>query len=112
MNYRCILSALVISAVTTTGCNRPRMDEKVVDLQTTGVGSIVRVDPAFDSLVPPTAKIEKILGGQDFTEGPMYMREGFLLFSDIPRNTIYKWQPDGTLTEFRKPSGYSGTDAP
>ena len=112
MNCGCILSSLVVAAVTTVGCSTPRVDDKAVDLQTTGVGSIVRVDPAFDSLVPPTAKLEKILGGQDFTEGPMYMREGYLLFSDIPRNTIYKWQADGTVSEFRKPSGYSGTDAP
>ena len=72
----------------------------------------MRVDPAFDSLVPPTAKIEKLLGGQEFTEGPMYMREGYLLFSDIPRNIIYKWQADGTVSEFRKPSGFWGDGAP
>ncbi|MEO8125921.1 MAG: SMP-30/gluconolactonase/LRE family protein [Bryobacteraceae bacterium] len=107
-----MLSAVVMLAVINTGCTRSNVDEKMVDLQTTGVGSIVRLDPAFDSLVPTSAKIEKLLGGQEFTEGPMYMREGFLLFSDIPRNAIYKWTADGTVTEFRKQSGYSGTDAP
>ncbi len=112
MNYRYVLSALMIGAVAIIGCNRPRVEEKAVDIQTNGVGSIVSLDPAFNSLVPPTAKIEKIIGGHDFTEGPLYMREGFLLFSDIPRNTIYKWMPDGTETEFRKPSGYNGIDAP
>jgi gluconolactonase len=74
--------------------------------------SVVRADAALDKLVPPSAKIEKIASGFDFTEGPVYMPEGFLLFSDIPRNTIYKWMPDGTVSEFRKPSGFNGTDAP
>ena len=75
-------------------------------------GSVVRADAALDKLVPPTAKIEKIANGFDFTEGPVYMPEGYLLFSDIPRNTIYKWMPDGKVSEFRKPSGFNGTDAP
>ena len=34
-----------------------------------GVGSIVRLDPAFDSLVPQDAQIEKVAGGFQFTEG-------------------------------------------
>src|SRR5258705_7269824 len=113
MYYRYVLAVVAASAVVTAmSCSRPKTEENIVDLQTTGVGSIVRVDPAFDALVPPTAKIEKLLGGHEFTEGPMYMREGYLLFSDIPRNTIYKWQPDARFSEFRKPSGYDGNDAP
>src|SRR5258705_12937372 len=113
MNYRYVLrAAAVAAALTFLGCNRPRIEEKTVDIQMTGVGTIVRLAPAFDSLVPPTAKIEKLVGGHDFTEGPMYMREGYLLFSDIPRNTIYKWMPDARFSEFRKPSGYDGNDAP
>jgi gluconolactonase len=113
MYYRYVLAVVAASAlVAAMGCSRPKTQENVVDVQMTGVGSIVRVDPAFDALVPPTAKIEKLLGGHEFTEGPMYMREGYLLFSDIPRNTIYKWQPETTETVFRKPSGYSGSDAP
>jgi gluconolactonase len=75
-------------------------------------GSVVRADAALDKLVPPTARIEKIATGFDFTEGPVYMPQGYLLFSDIPRNTIYKWMPDGTVSEFRKPSGFNGKDAP
>jgi gluconolactonase len=75
-------------------------------------GSVVRADAALDKLVPPAARIEKIGNGFDFTEGPVYMPEGYLLFSDIPRNTIYKWMPDGKVAEFRKPSGFNGKDAP
>jgi gluconolactonase len=76
------------------------------------VGSLVRLDPAFDAIAPKEAAIEKIAGGFDFTEGPLYLREGALLFSDVPRNVIYRWTPGSTATEFRKPSGYDGSDAP
>ena len=42
-----------------------------------------------------------------FTEGPVWRPEGYLLFSDIPANIIYKWKPGGELEKFRSPSGNS-----
>ncbi len=71
--------------------------------QSAGVGRVVRVDPALDKLVPAGAKIEKLAGGFQFTEGPIWMRDGYLLFSDIPANAIMKWTPDGKVSAFRKP---------
>jgi gluconolactonase len=74
--------------------------------------TVAKKDAALDELVSSSAKIEKLAGGFQFTEGPLYYREGYLLFSDVPANIIYKWTKDGKATEFRKPSGYDGTDAP
>jgi gluconolactonase len=76
-------------------------------------GSIDRVDPALDAIVPAEAKIEKLAGGFAFTEGPIWFKqERYLLFSDIPGNAIHKWTPDGKVALFRKPSGYDRNDAP
>jgi gluconolactonase len=70
---------------------------------------IVRLDPRFDKLVPFNIKIEKIAGGHKWVEGPVWNRRGeFLLFSDIPDNSIYKWQPGKGKSLFLKPSGYTG----
>jgi len=75
--------------------------------------SIERLDSALDALIAPDAKVEKLAGGFAFTEGPIWFkREEYLLFSDIPRNEIHKWTPDGKVALFRKPSGYDGNDAP
>lgn len=73
--------------------------------QEAGVGAVTRLDPAFDRLVAPGAKIEKLAGGLQFTEGPVWVAEGgaYLLFSDIPSNAIMKWAPDGATSVFRKP---------
>jgi gluconolactonase len=38
-------------------------------------------------------KVEKVAGGYTFTEGPVWSREGFLLFSDVPANHIIKIVP-------------------
>jgi len=75
------------------------------------VDEIVRLDPALDDIVDPNAKIEKIAGGFQFTEGPLWVRDGgYLLFSDPNANTIYRWTPDGQVSVFRAKSGYTGVD--
>ncbi|MGK7952992.1 MAG: galactose-1-epimerase [Xenococcaceae cyanobacterium] len=56
-------------------------------------------------ILAPDAKVEKVAGGFEFTEGPVWHPDGFLLFSDIPANTIYKWQPGEKTEIFRQPSG-------
>lgn len=50
---------------------------------------------------------ERIATGFQFTEGPVWHPDGYLLFSDIPADRIYKWSPDGTLKVFRQPCGHS-----
>jgi sugar lactone lactonase YvrE len=49
---------------------------------------------------------EKIAGGFAFTEGPVFSRRGYLLFSDIPANHIVKWEK-GQTTVFRENSNGS-----
>jgi len=77
---------------------------------------VVRFDPAIDAIVPPNPKIFKLAEGFQFTEGPIWVRDGgYLLFSDPNANTMYKYKPDsgnsaGELSVFRQPSGYSGAD--
>ncbi len=50
--------------------------------------------------------VEKIADGFQFLEGPVW-KDGSLLFSDIPANTIYKWNPDSGVKIFLRPSGNS-----
>lgn len=53
-------------------------------------------------------KAEKITDGFKFTEGPYWHGDDYLLFSDIPANTIYKWTPGSMESEiYIKPSGHS-----
>lgn len=51
---------------------------------------------------------EVVTSGFQFTEGPLWHPEGYLLFSDIPANIIYKWTPGNPESEvFIEPSGNS-----
>jgi gluconolactonase len=75
-------------------------------------GSVIRKDPAMDKLIPAGATIEKIAGGFVFTEGPLWLRDGSLIFSDVPENVIHRWTTDGKTAVWLKPSGYDKSDAP
>jgi len=71
---------------------------------------VTRLDKAIDDIVPKDARIEKLAGGFLFTEGPVWVGDGYLLFSDPNGNTIYRWSPDGQVSVFRTKSGYAGFD--
>ena len=73
------------------------------------IGKVVRNDSRLDALLSATAKIEVLASGFVWSEGPAWVKEGgYLLFSDVPQNTVYKWNEKDGLTTFLKPSGYSG----
>ena len=75
------------------------------------IGSIERLDPALDALVPEGAPIEKLAEGFTWAEGPVWMTDGggALLFSDVPNNVIHRWK-DGVLTDYVRPGGYTGKE--
>ena len=94
----------LIVAVSCGGAT-PEQAELIEPETKPSAGMIERLDPALDQLVPADAVIELLADGFGFTEGPVWVDdgEGFLLFSDIPQNSIVKWMPDGTVTEFLSP---------
>jgi gluconolactonase len=60
---------------------------------------------AENAIVPEGAKVEKVWGEGEFTEGPAYGPDGWVYFADIG-NRILKYDPaSGRTTEYRNPSG-------
>lgn len=55
--------------------------------------------------------VEKVAGAMKFTEGPVWSREGFLLFSDIPSNRIMKFTPGAGVTVYRENSNGTNGNA-
>ena len=75
---------------------------------------VLRLDPALDALVSPDAKVELVKGGFGFTEGPVWVQKGksgYLLFTDIPGNVVYKLTPQDRKAEvYLYDAGYNGPD--
>ncbi len=74
------------------------------------IGKIIKYDNELFNLIDLNAKIEVVASGFDWSEGPVWIKKGnYLLFSDVPNNTIFKWNPlNGETSVFLKPSGFTG----
>jgi len=55
-------------------------------------------------LVHPDAREEQVASGFEFTEGPIWHPNSYLMFSDIPASTRYRWTPESGITAMRSPS--------
>nr|WP_165186264.1 SMP-30/gluconolactonase/LRE family protein [Caulobacter soli] len=78
------------------------------------VGQIHRLSSKLDAVIAPEAEIQQLAEGFIWSEGPVWVREGgYLVFSDVPGNVMYRWSEADGVSEFMNPSGYAGppTDA-
>src|SRR5687767_10343109 len=68
-----VLMAITLAVVFSTSTSTPA--------QSSAFGTIERKDPRFDKLIPKDAKLEKLADGFEWSEGPVWVRDGgFLLF--------------------------------
>jgi gluconolactonase len=75
------------------------------------IGSIERLDPSFNQLVSPDARLEVLADGFEWSEGPVWLAASrTLLFSDIPRNHIVAWNAEQGVRVFRESVGYTGQE--
>jgi len=75
-------------------------------------GSVRRHSAELDELIAANTPIEQIGWGYQWSEGPVWVKDGFLLFSDTRGNIVYRWAPGTAATPFLKPSGYDGKPDP
>jgi gluconolactonase len=71
----------------------------------TGKGGFERLDPAFDSLVPKNASLEKVATGFDFVEAPVWRSDGHIWFSDVVGNVLRSVTPDGKVELLMRDAG-------
>lgn len=66
---------------------------------------IIKHDSGLSELIAST-EVERVASNHEFTEGPVWHADGYLLYSDIPANRIWFWTDEGAKV-FRTPSGNS-----
>jgi gluconolactonase len=99
-------TALMLSGLVSVACAAaPAAPTKVEQ------ASIDRWDPAMDAIVPKDWKVEKLAEGFGWAEGPIWVKNGgYLLFTDVPGNKMWKWSEKGGLEKFLDPSGAANPD--
>jgi len=82
----------------------------VVHAQPTKPGSKIIVnEEQIHEVIPKDAKIEILAVGHEWTEGPLWLAaEGKLIYSDIPKNSIFEWTEKRGKKLYLEPSGYTG----
>jgi gluconolactonase len=109
--WSALVAALALVAVSAVSAQGDKKIVKEGDMKILKAGKLVSENAKFYDLVPKDAKVEVIVEGQVWTEGPAWVKDGnYLLYSDIPRNTVYKWEEGKGASVFLKPSGYTGTE--
>ena len=107
-----VLRVLILGAITITGGGT--MIRSSVNAASGATGGapapikVERLDPALDLIVPGKPVLEKVATGPGFkwTEGPVWIPAGYLLFAEIPSNSIRKWMPGAGVSIFMQPSGW------
>ncbi len=105
-----VLLTAVVLAFALAGVHSAHVlqNQAVAAAESQPAGEIERLDPALAAIVPADARVERVAGGFKWTEGPIWIHAGYLLFAEIPSNSIRKLLPEGTLSIFLQPSGYTG----
>jgi gluconolactonase len=72
------------------------------------IGSIERLDPRLDAIVPAGAALEVLSEGHEWVEGPVWVPAlQSILYSDIPNNAIYRWSESAPESLWLRPAGYT-----
>lgn len=70
---------------------------------------VLTLKPDMQQVVAADATLEQLAEGFRWAEGPVAEPgSGDILFSDVPQNTVYRWNKAQGLTVYLQPSGYSG----
>lgn len=70
---------------------------------------VIELGEQLRDIISKQAAIEVLADGFNWSEGPVWISKGdYLLFSDVPENRIYKWDPSMGISIFLEPSGYTG----
>lgn len=67
--------------------------------------SVLIREERFRELVDPEASVERLAGGMEWTEGPVWLpRDKALVWSDIPNDRMMRWSAAQGVSVFREPS--------
>jgi gluconolactonase len=102
MRFMSVAALTLLGTVSAAHAAAPtKIDEATID----------RWDPAMDAIVPKDWKMEKLAEGFGWAEGPIWVKSGgYLLFTDVPGNKMWKWSEKGGIEKFLDPSGAANPD--
>ncbi len=108
---------LLLLALISSCTGQQKSKESLKQAEITGkeypkTGFVERFHPSLDQIIEPGEQPEILAEGFEWSEGPLWLpHEEMVIFSDIPKNSIYQWSENDGLKLYLKPSGYTDTIA-
>jgi gluconolactonase len=107
--FRFYLLVLSTVLLINTGCNDRPAETAEADPDVQTKGFIEVLDDELEIFLNTDASPVILGEGFQWTEGPVWVEEhGFLLFSEIPANTVHRWSEADGITLYLYPAGYTG----
>ncbi|MEO7274759.1 MAG: SMP-30/gluconolactonase/LRE family protein [Vicinamibacterales bacterium] len=101
-------TAVAVSLFSAGAMTAPAGDPMSEQTPAAAAPGIERLDPALDRLLAPDTKIETLAEGYEWAEGPIWVKNGgYLLFSDVLKNTVHRWKAGEGAKPYLTPSGYT-----
>ncbi|WKK66254.1 SMP-30/gluconolactonase/LRE family protein [Lutimonas zeaxanthinifaciens] len=101
-----LTSGLILTLFLSSCSEKPKKSEAIKYLDS---ASIEVLEEELKNVLNPETRFEILSEGHNWTEGPLWLKdEEKLLFSDIPRNTVYSWSENDGVEIYLKPSGFTG----
>jgi gluconolactonase len=108
--FRLIAARFIVAAAALTAAFAPQAQPRDPEPRPFRIASRA---PGLDAVIAPDARLELIGDRFGLTEGPVWVPdsgEGFLLFSDLISNVIYRWAPGEPISVYLERAGYSGNE--
>lgn len=107
MNATCLKSVFCLIVGGLFSCGSAESEEKSAYVN--DLSFIVRLSPELDGIISNAASLNTLAEGFTWSEGPLWVEsENALLFTDVPKNVIYKWTASEGLSTYLEKSGYVG----
>lgn len=91
-------------------CSDPATTKTKPAMQT-NIPVIIQYDAELEQVIDTSLKPQVIAEGYEWSEGPLWLEASQqLLFSDVPRNTVYAWSEEKGVSVYLQPSGYTGRE--
>lgn len=104
---------LMIGILIFTACQPASSSSPDAEIPQQTDNFVEKIDDRLDHYLLETSQIETLANGFIWSEGPVWIEsQQMLLFSDVPANTIYAWDPEQGNRVFLTPSGFTGEGTP
>ena len=111
MKYSLKIFAVLLLCLSLGNCRHDKKAIKEVPPAVAGTeyprleaGKLEALSDAFWNVIPKDAFLEILAEGHDWTEGPLWVAsDSMLLYTDIPRNAVYRWKHGEGSSVYLKP---------